>query len=76
MLLIGSAAEGSKTQWSLDQAKGFTSVSGTNATVVYGALSQTPTAATVFLRNAARVASAVGEGSEDSSAFTLTLVAP
>jgi hypothetical protein len=75
-LSIGSAAQSSKVQWSLDQISGFANVTARNATVASGALSQTPATATVFFRNATKVATSGGEDSDGSNAVMLTVVAP
>jgi len=76
MLSIGTAAESSKIQWSLDQASGFANVSARNTTVASGALSQSATTATVFFRNATTVATSGGEGPAESNAVIFTVVAP
>jgi hypothetical protein len=75
-LSLGSAAQSSKIQWSLDQTSGFAILTARNTTVASGALSQTPTTATVFFRNGTKVATSGGEDSDGPNAVMLTVVAP
>lgn len=75
-LSIGSAARSSKVQWSLDQTSGFANVSARHTTVASGTLSQTPTTAMVFFRNAAKAGTSGDENPDGSNAVMLTVVAP
>jgi hypothetical protein len=71
-LSINSAGTTSNLQWSHDRSSGFASIGGSDAMVASGALSQTPTAATVFFRNATE---SVRPATDGSDTFTLTVVA-
>jgi len=73
MLSITSAGKTSDLQWSHDPSSGFATVGGGDAMVASGALSQIPTAATVFFRNAAESVRSAADGSDT---VTLTVVAP
>jgi len=70
-LSIGSAAGKSTHQWSHDTASGFSTIGTTDAAIASGTISQNPTAAAVFFRNA----SLEGKGSEVSEPVTLTVAA-
>jgi hypothetical protein len=76
-LSIGSAGRKSQHQWSVDRDSEFAPLTRSDATVTSGVLSSMPATATVFFRR-----SAVGEsvrqdnGSGDSDAVVLTVVAP
>ena len=72
-LSIKSGGKTSDLQWSHDRSSGFASIGGGDAMVASGALSQIPTAATVFFRNAAE---SVRSAADASDAVTLTVVAP
>ena len=74
-LSIGSAAGKSKHQWSHDAASGFARVDTTDAMVASGTISQVPTSAAVFFRNASAVASSDAKGSEVSEPVMLTVAA-
>jgi hypothetical protein len=74
-LSIGSAAENSTLQWSHDRISGFAKVSGNDATVASGTISQVPIDAAVFFRDATPVASSNRGSSEGSEAVVLTVVA-
>ena len=74
-LSIGSAAGKSTHQWSHDSASGFASVDTTDAIVASGTISQIPTSAAVFFRNASAVASSGTKGSEGSEPVMLTVAA-
>jgi hypothetical protein len=74
-LSIGSAAGKSTHQWSHDSASGFASVDTTDAIVASGTISQIPTSAAVFFRNASVVASSDTKGSEGSEPVMLTVAA-
>jgi hypothetical protein len=71
-LSVGSVAKKSHVQWSYDPNSGFAKMGGNDATVASGTISQVPTRATVFFRNAA--VSDLG-GTEGSDAVMLTVVA-
>jgi hypothetical protein len=71
-LSINSAGKTSDLQWSHDQSSGFARVGRNDATVASGTLSQIPTDATVFFRNAAE---SVRSDTEGSDAVMLTVVA-
>jgi hypothetical protein len=72
-LSIGSAAGKSTHQWSHNVASGFARVDGTDATVASGTISQIPTSAAVFFRNAPAVVSSDRKGSEESEPVMLTV---
>ena len=74
-LSIGSAKH-SQLQWSTDMSSGFAAVSGRDAIVASGEISQTPAAATLFFRNAMRSRTSDRAGSDSSEAVMLTMVAP
>jgi len=74
-LSITSAGKTSDLQWSHDRTSGFASIGGSDAMVASGALSQIPTAATVFFRNATTTESSNRGGSNESDAVILTVVA-
>jgi hypothetical protein len=71
-LSINSAGKKSDLQWSHDRSSGFAKIAGRDATVASGMLSQVPTAATVFFRNAAE---SVRSDTEGTDTVTLTVVA-
>jgi outer membrane scaffolding protein for murein synthesis (MipA/OmpV family) len=71
-LSINSAGKKSDLQWSHDRSSGFARVGRNDATVASGTLSQIPTDATVFFRNAAE---SVRSDTEGSDAVMLTVVA-
>ena len=71
-LSVGSVAKKSHVQWSYDPNSGFSSVGGNDATVASGTISQVPTRATVFFRNAG---GSDLSGTEGSDAVMLTVVA-
>jgi hypothetical protein len=71
-LSITSAGKTSNLQWSRDRNSGFAKMEGQNATVASGALSQFPTDANIFFRNALESVRSVTEGSD---VVTLTVVA-
>jgi hypothetical protein len=73
-LTIGSAAGKSTRQWSHDAASGFAKLDGTGATIASGTISQIPTAAAIFFRNAA-AAPSDRKGGEDSEPVMLTVAA-
>ena len=73
-LSIGSAGK-SAHQWSLDSASGFARVDTTDATIASGRISQVPSSAAVFFRNASAVASSDRKGSEGSEPVMLTVAA-
>lgn len=70
-LSITSAGKTSNTQWSHDRSSGFAKIDG-DAMVAAGTLSQVPTAATVFFRNASE---SVRSATESSETVMLTVVA-
>jgi len=72
-LSIGSATKTSSLQWSHDRTSGFAKVSGNDSTIASGTISQAPTAAVVFFRDAAGASS--NRSSEGSEAVVLTVVA-
>jgi len=74
-LSIGSAASKSHLQWSHAQTSGFASVNGNDTTIASGTISQAPTAATVFFRNAIVGASSDRNGTDGSDTVTLTVAA-
>jgi hypothetical protein len=57
-------------------SSGFAAVSGRDAIVASGEISQTPAAATLFFRNAMRSRTSDRAGSDSSEAVMLTMVAP
>jgi hypothetical protein len=71
-LSITSAGKTSDLQWSHDRKSGFARIAGQDATVASGTLSQVPTDATVFFRNAAE---SVRSATEGSDTVTLSVVA-
>jgi hypothetical protein len=71
-LSINVAGKTSNLQWSHDRSSGFHSIGGSDAMVASGALSQIPTAATVFFRNAAE---SVHSATDGADTVTLTVVA-
>jgi hypothetical protein len=71
-LSITSAGKTSDLQWSHDRSSGFAKTGGRDATVASGTLSQVPTAATVFFRNATE---SVHSATEGSDTVTLTVAA-
>jgi hypothetical protein len=71
-LSINSAGKTSNLQWSHDRSSGFASIGGSDSMVASGALSQVPTAATIFFRNAAE---SVRSATDGSDTVTLTVVA-
>lgn len=74
-LSITSAGKTSDVQWSHDRTSGFARVGGRDGLVASGELSQVPTAATVFFRNAAMTESSNRASVSDSDAVILTVVA-
>jgi hypothetical protein len=72
-LSINSAGKTSNLQWSHDRSSGFASIGGGDAMVASGELSQIPTAATVFFRNAGE---SVRNAADGSDTVTLTVAAP
>jgi hypothetical protein len=68
-LSIGSARSG--VQWATDRASGFSGVTSADATIASGGISQKPTDATLYLRNAARTDSS----DIDGNTVVLTVVA-
>src|SRR6266446_7419816 len=73
-LSITSAGKTTDLQWSHDRSSGFAGIGGSDAMVASGALSQIPTAATVFFRNAT-ADSSNGASVNESDAVILTVVA-
>ena len=71
-LSITSTGKTSDLQWSHDRKSGFAMIAGQDATVASGTLSQVPTDATVFFRNAAE---SVRSATDGSDMVTLTVVA-
>ena len=71
-LSITSTGNTSDLQWSHDRKSGFAMIAGQDATVASGTLSQVPTDATVFFRNAAE---SVRSATDGSDVVTLTVVA-
>jgi hypothetical protein len=71
-LSITSTVKTSDLQWSHDRKSGFTMIAGQDATVASGALTQDPTDATVFFRDAAE---SVRSATDGSDMVTLTVVA-
>jgi hypothetical protein len=69
---INSAGKTSNLQWSHDRSSGFARISGSDAMVASGSLSQIPTTATVFFRDAAESVRSAADGSDT---VTLTVVA-
>ncbi len=74
-LSITSAGKTTDLQWSHDRSSGFASIGGSDAMVASGALSQIPTAATVFFRNATTTDSANRASAYESDAVILTVAA-
>ena len=74
-LSITSAGKTSDIQWSHDRTSGFATIGGRDAMVASGTLSQVPTAATVFFRNATTTEPANRDGASESDAVVLTVVA-
>jgi hypothetical protein len=74
-LSITSAGKKTDLQWSHDRSSGFASIAGSDATVASGALSQIPTAATVFFHNATTTDSLDRAGANEPDAVILTLAA-
>ena len=76
-LSIGSVGRASKHQWSVDRESGFSALTRSDATVASGGLAPIPATTTVFLRRSAGGGSVTPEnGSSDSDAVLLTVVAP
>ena len=71
-LSISSAGKTSDLQWSHDRSSGFAKIGGSDAMVASGTLSQVPSAANVFFRNATESVRSAPEGSDT---VTLTVVA-
>jgi hypothetical protein len=71
-LSITSAGKTSDMQWSHDRSSGFATIGGRDAMVASGTLSQVPTAATVFFRNASE---SVRSATESSETVMVTVVA-
>jgi hypothetical protein len=71
-LSINSAGKTSNLQWSHDRSSGFATIGGLDAMVASGTISQIPTGANVFFRNAAE---SVGSATDGSDTVTLTVVA-
>ena len=71
-LSITSTGKTSDLRWSHDRKSGFAMIAGQDATVASGTLSQVPTDATVFFRNAAE---SVRSATDGSDMVTLTVVA-
>lgn len=74
-LSIGSASGKSKHQWSRDAASGFARVDATDAMISSGRISQVPSSAAVFFRDASAGASSDRRGSEGSEPVMLTVAA-
>ena len=74
-LSIGSAASKSHLQWSHAQTSGFAMVNGNDTTIASGTISQAPTAATVFFRNAIVGASSDRNSTDGSDTVTLSVAA-
>ena len=74
-LSINSAGKTSDLQWSHDRASGFARIGGSDSMVASGTLSQAPTAATVFFRNAMTTMSSNRDNANESDAVVLTVVA-
>jgi hypothetical protein len=74
-LSITSAGKTSDMQWSHDRNSGFATIGGRDAMVASGALSQIPTAATVFFRNATTTESSNRANANESDSVILTVVA-
>ena len=74
-LSITSAGKTTDLQWSHDRSSGFARISGSDAMVASGALSQIPTAATVFFRNATTTDSSNRASANESDAVILTVAA-
>ena len=72
---ITSAGKTTDLQWSHDRSSGFASVGGSDAMVASGALSQIPTAATVFFRNATTTDSSNRASANEADAVILTVAA-
>src|SRR6266478_7999420 len=73
-LSITSAGKTTDLQWSHDRSSGFARIGGSDAMIASGALSQIPTAATVFFRNATTDSSNRASANE-SDAVILTVAA-
>jgi hypothetical protein len=71
-LSINSAGKTSNLKWSHDRNSGFAAIGGLDAMVASGTISQVPTAANVFFRNAAESVRSANDGSDT---VTLTVVA-
>ncbi|HEX9128819.1 MAG TPA: hypothetical protein VF850_06655 [Gemmatimonadaceae bacterium] len=71
-LSINSAGKTSNLKWSHDRSSGFATVRGPDAMVASGTISQVPTAANVFFRNAAESVHSANDGSDT---VTLTVAA-
>src|SRR5437588_1132143 len=71
ILSIGTVAAKHPVQWSRDGRSNFAPVTAGEATVASGALSRTPTSATIFVRSTKPTTNA---GSDDSAAVMLTVV--
>ena len=71
-LSINSAGKTSNLKWSHNRSSGFAAIGGLDAMVASGTISQVPTAANVFFRNAAVSDRGANDGSDT---VTLTVVA-
>ena len=71
-LSINSAGKTTDLKWSHDRSSGFATIGGPDAMVASGTISQIPTAANIFFRNAAESARSATDGSDT---VTLTVVA-
>jgi len=71
-LSINSAGSTSDLQWSHDRSSGFARIGGRDSMVASGTLSQVPSGATVFFRNASE---SVRSGTESSETVMLTVAA-
>jgi hypothetical protein len=74
-LSITSAGKTTDLQWSHDRSSGFASIGASDAMVASGALSQIPTAATVFFRNATTADPSSHASANESDAVILTVAA-
>jgi hypothetical protein len=74
-LSITSAGKTTDLRWSHDRSSGFARIGGSDAVVASGALSQIPTAATVFFRNAPTTDSWNRANANESDAVILTVAA-
>ena len=74
-LSITSAGKTTDLQWSHDRSSGFARIGVSDAMVASGALSQIPTAATVFFRNATTTDSSNRASANESDAVILTVAA-